>query len=696
MSFLDLNIKFSYDSDDDNILFEFYIPVLQESKDYCRLAGFFSSTSLAIAARGIKSLLRNNGKMKLIAGAMLDRRDVEAIKKKLENPEKIIEKSMIKDIESITDEFIEDHIKALGWLVANNKLEIRIAIVRDKSGNTLDSESILSYGIFHQKVGIFTDDKNNKISFSGSINETARAWSENVEELKVFRNWIKQEQNHFNSDYRKFEKYWNNESKRVEVIDVPIAIKKKLIKMAPKNFEELKLDIPKKITPWTHQKRAIEKVQANFFNGILKMATGTGKTYTALLILKKYYEEIKSNGNRILIVVPQHLLLEQWSNDIDKFSKQNDFMFSFDSKTPSKEKNLIKKVWKTQDRSTGEENIYLVITIDSLLNFNVVQNMPPDILIADEVHAYGTEKRMLLLENTLSDTKHKIGLSATPERYYDQEGTAKIFNWFGSVIFSYDIKDAQRDKVLTKYNYYLHIVHLTKEEEEDIKELSKKIAQRIAKAFKNEISEKEEKLPKKVTILLNQRARMIKRANKKLQALREILENNHKNLRQCIVYCEDTDQLNAVQKVFDELNIHTYIKYHSNMKTRDEALNIFKEKNCNFILSMHCLDQGVDIPSCEALILLSSSGNPREYIQRRGRVLRNPPDKIKPVVKIFDILAFPKEAEDMYQGIVLTQLIRAWEFIKCSQSPEAKMALDDIMDEYDIFGHNLDEIIREW
>jgi len=696
MNFTDLNIKPSYDSDEDDILNEFYIPVLKESVRYCRLAGFFSSSSLAIAARGITGLLKNNGKMEIVAGAMLDRRDIEAIKNRIEKPEEIIEKLAIQDIESITDEFVENHIKALGWLVANNKVEIKIAIVRDKNGIPLDVNSILSNGIFHQKVGLLTDKDGNSISFSGSVNETARAWGDNIEELKVFRNWIKQELDHFNSDLKKFDKYWNNKSNRVDIIDAPRAIQNKLIKIAPKNFNELKLELEKTLSPWPHQKKAIVNLKKSFYNGILKMATGTGKTFTALLVLRQYFQDIKTKGNRILVVVPQHVLVAQWKGDINEFSEHNDFVLTYDSKTPANEKKLIRKVWKLSKEEINKQNIYLIITIDSISSFLPFNNIQPDFLIGDEVHTYGTENRMSILENSLSKVKFRIGLSATPERYYDIEGTDRIFNWFSPVVFKYNIKDAQQDSVLTNYNYYLSTVKLTQDEENELKILTKQIAQKVAQDFKCVISEKEKVLPAKVTSLLNRRSRIIKRASNKLSALREILEKNHHMLKQCIVYCEDTNQLNAVQEVFDELGIHTYIKYHSNIKTRDEALNLFKDKNCNFILSMHCLDQGVNIPSCESLILLSSSGNPREYIQRRGRVLRNPKNKIKPVVKIYDILAFPNEPNESYKGVVMTQLIRAWEFIRCSQSPEAKMVLDEVMDTYIIYNHELDKIIEEW
>ena len=320
----------------------------------------------------------------------------------------------------------------------------------------------------------------------------------------------------------------------------------------------------------------------------------------------------------------------------------------------------------------------------------------PNLVIGDEVHFYGTKNRMGALNERLDDVKYVLGLSATPERYYDPEGTQRIFNYFAPIIFEYGIKEAQKDGALSNYNYYLFIAKLTEEEEERVRDLTKKIGKGIAINFENEISEKDNILSPSVKTLMNQRAKVIKKARNKLSILRRILEENKNKLKQCIVYCEDSEQLNAVQRVFEELKIGSYIKYHSGVLKRDEALNLFRRNNCRFILSMHCLDQGVNIPSCESLILLSSSRNQREYIQRRGRVLRNPTNRIKPTVKIYDILAFPQHPEEMYRGIIMTQLLRAWEFIRCSQSPEEKIKLEEILDNYNISEEDLNKIVEEW
>ncbi len=701
MSFKEIKIKSSYDSDDDDILTNFYIPVLANSVEYCRLTGFFSSSALAVAARGVQGLLKNDGKMQLIAGAILNKEDINAIKAGLEKPEEIIKRTAINDIDSIEDEFVRDHVMALGWLIAKQRLEIRIAIVQDKNGIPLDAKSILRYGIFHQKIGIFSDENGKKISFSGSVNETARAWTENIEEFKVFREWVEAEHKHFLSDYKKFNKYWNGESQRVKIIKIPRAIKERLIQMAPDNIEKLKLEPREKssqitLRPWRHQEKAINALKKNSYCGIFKMATGTGKTYTALLCFKQYFKEVKKYRNRILIVIPQHNLVKQWVDDLREFCSTNDFVLSYHSKISERDKRDARKIWKFKLNDEDKFNIYLVITIGSIKNFKPFKEYIPDFIVGDEVHSYGTENNTRILKIYLGDVKYKLGLSATPERYYDPDGTERIINYFGQILYEYGIKEAQKDGVLSKYNYYPSLVELTSNEEEKIKELTSKIGKDIAIDFKNELSEKDNFLPTFAKYLMIQRARKIKKAENKLNALSKILKKNIGKLKQCIVYCEDNEQLDAVQGVFDDLKIESYVKYHSGVLNREEALSLFKKKNCNFILSMYCLDQGINIPSCESLILLSSSGNPKQYIQRRGRVLRNPINEIKPVVKIFDILAFPQKLEEIYKGLVMTQLVRAWEFISCSQSPEAKMSLDKILDAYKIYSEELDELIRRW
>lgn len=725
MSFKDIHIKPYYNSDEDDVLNDFYIPVLKEAIFYRRLTGAFSSSILAGAAKGISKFIINKGQMELICWTTLFEKDVKAVEKGIKKPESIINNIVTEELDwkELEDKLQEDHLKALAWMVANETLEIRIALKKDKIGSFIPGNRV-AIGKFHPKSGLLRDSEGNEICFSGSENESIHGWKFNIEEFHVYKGWEKDDNKHFNAQKKAINRFWVGETKATEVYSFPEALKKSLINMAPKRIEDIiELELEEKLIEdiinqkkedewesifnkvkgwddveiWDHQKNAIKEFRENLYKGIYKMATGTGKTYAALFSLKEYFNEVKEWGNRILIIVPQENLIKQWIEDLYDFTSGNDLIFPYYSKVKDKEKKDARNIWKSDLKKNDKFNIYLVITIHSIDKFKPFKMLFfPDFIIADEVHSYGTEKRMEKLKETLGNITYGLGLSATPERYYDPKGTERVVDFFGPILCNYDIKSAQKDEVLANYNYYPYIVELTPHEENEIKELTNGIGKDMAINYQSEIAESEGPMIKSVEKKLILRAKKVKKAENKLKALREILTEYGRSLKQCIVYCEEGDQLDDVQGVFEDLQIYSYVKYHSKIKNRDEALNLFKKKNCNFILSMHCLDQGINIPSCESLILLSSSRNPREYIQRRGRVLRNPPDIVKPTVKIFDIFAFPRDLNEIYKGLVMGQLIRAWEFIRCSQTPEAKIKLDEILDSYNIYNEELEEIIMRW
>ena len=262
MNLKEITINKSYSSDYDDILNDFYIPVLETSVKYYRLAGFFSSTSLAIAARGISGLIRNGGDIRLIISPKLKKADLDVIISSDEDPNTYIEKQLLDDIEKLEDEFIRDHVFALGWLLANKKLEIKVAIPIDENRKLKSYEESEPTGIFHQKVGVLFDSKDNIITFSGSINESAIAWKGNTEEFKVFRNWKLSELDYVTSDLNKFERFWNGQSDNVKTINIPDAVKEKLISLAPTDINEIELLKQNKsnrnvIVLFKHQKDAI-------------------------------------------------------------------------------------------------------------------------------------------------------------------------------------------------------------------------------------------------------------------------------------------------------------------------------------------------------------------------------------------------------------------------------------------------------
>jgi len=230
MSFRAIEINHSYESGQDDLICDFYVPVLSNTVRYDRIAGFFSSSSLAVAAEGVASLIKNNGTMRIIACQKLSKNDIEMIEKCVLNLDEVINEKFISDVDTLSDDFEKDHVRALGWMIANGYLEIKVALVYNEN-RICTEEEINKKAIFHQKVGILYDSDGNVISFSGSINETATGWMGNVEEFKVFKSWQVGQSFYLNDDIKKFDEYWNGIRKNVKIVDMPKATKEKLLEI---------------------------------------------------------------------------------------------------------------------------------------------------------------------------------------------------------------------------------------------------------------------------------------------------------------------------------------------------------------------------------------------------------------------------------------------------------------------------------
>lgn len=650
----EIDIKFKYDSDQDNIVEDFYIPVLSNSVEYYRMSGYFSSSSLAISARGIADFILNGGQMKLLCNAQLTKEDYEIIEKTNQNPIDFIQDEFLDDLHNIENEFIKDHVQALGWMLANGFLEIKIAIPKDKKG------------IFHSKVGVLKDNENNLVSFSGSDNETAAGWLYNIEEFKVFKSWDSSEEKYVSSDLDTFFNYWDGFTNRTDIIDLPAAIKKELIEFAPVSRKELVV-ISKKtrqvIKLREYQDEAIDSWFSHDCRGLFEMATGTGKTITSLSAFK----QLSSTKDKLVTVIacPQLHLIDQWVKDVENFHSGKII------KASSKERN-----WKSKIRDLAhefymglEDKVVIMTSHDTLSSEFFIKQIKKiksvnKLLIVDEVHGIGSSQR---LNGLIDDYEYRLGLSATPKRWFDEEGTQAIYDYFGDVVFEFDI-----DKALTEYNpdngkhyltpyyYYPIIIDLTSEEYSKYKELSKKIAQALARKKNNEnIS---------ISSLCTQRQRIINNAENKYEEFRKLLRE-HEGIDKLIVYCSDK-QIDRVQEILNEENVtpqHRFTHKESSSKHKGELLSQresilynFEKGNYKALVAIKCLDEGVDVPVAENAIILSSTSNPREHVQRRGRILRNAPGKEHAV--IYDFLVFPKEQTEIGSKIMKKEITRYKEF----------------------------------
>jgi len=654
MSLKSISLNKAYSSDSDDILYGFYIPSLKESIKYDRLAGFFSSKSLAIAARGILGLIEKGGTMRLIVSPKLDKNDLEIIIDSYKEPEKYIEKKMLQELERLEDKFIRDHVYALGWMIANKKLEIKVAVACDSSGKLLSYEDIQQSSLFHQKVGILKDSEGNILTFSGSVNETAAGWLGNIEEFKVFRNWESSEEDYVKADLLKFKRFWNNQSQRIRVIKIPNAVEKRFIELAPTDITEIDLQKlykrskkKKEITLWQYQNDAINAWFKSGMQGIFEMATGTGKTFTALGCLKNICEREK-----ILITViacPLNHLLKQWKNNIREFGISDEIIFA-DSSIYNWKNNMMDTLFDLKNEVINK--LIILTTFATLSSEDFIKMINKielnKMLIVDEVHGCGAPKvRIGLLNNYL----YRLGLSATPKRWFDFEGTEELFDYFGGVVYEFSLKEAINtinpatgETYLVPYEYMPYFIELTEDELERYEEQTKKVAQNYF------IIKDKKRKSEYFTLLLTKRQQIIKDASNKFIAFKEILKDINKILH-CLVYCS-YNQIGKVQDILNSYSDQNIIQHKftgregkkpedrfNGLSEREFLLERFAKGIYQVLVAMKCFDEGVDVPSTKIAIILSSSGNPKQFVQRRGRVLRRFPKKEK--ATIYDIIVLP-------------------------------------------------------
>ena len=682
MSLKEVNIKIKYDSDEDDLLNDFYIPILSQANEYYRLSGFFNSSSLAVSACGLENFIKNNGKMKLVTSVIFSENDLKRINEAEENPIKIIEENFINDFNNISEEFVKDHLAALGWMIANDYLEIKVAYPKDFSS------------LFHPKVGVLKDSNQNTVSFSGSDNETRSGWLNNIEEFKVFASWKSGHSEIIDSDINSFFKYWDNNANKVNVIEIPKAIKRDLIKLAPDNPDNLNFhQLPNYVGGGSiskderklrfYQQDALDSWFDNECRGIFELATGTGKTFTALKCLEKLY---KREDIVCVIACPLIYLVEQWAKDIKKFpifenvykiygansnwKKQlNDFMFDLDLGI------IDDGIIVTTHNTFSNDNF---INALSSCNKNLC-------VIVDEMHHLGAEKFSEGLKNI--NYYYRLGLSATPSVYMNDEATEFLMDYFGGIVASFTIQDALTnidpetgEYYLTEYNYYPVKVVLNNKEWEEYNKLSNMIRIQYFK----DTDDSDGVLVK----LLNKRRQILKNAEDKDAKLREIL-NKYDSIDHLIIFTT-YGQKDRVLEILGEENVSPRHEFTSNvsakhikeigMSEREILIDKFDKGDLKALVAIKCLDEGVDVPSADKVIIMSSSTNPMEYVQRRGRVLRK--FKGKEIATIFDMVVLPDEdGLENTKAIRDAEIERLYDFI---ESAKNKLECYSILEEWGI------------
>lgn len=643
-TFQELDFKEHYDSQKDNLLKDFYIPALANSKKYRRVVGYFNSKSLASAAVGLKDFILNKGHMDILCGVDLNPTDVNIIKFASEHPEEILTSSFLNDLDSIEDDIVKNHVKVLGWMIANNLLRIRVAVKVDSKGSPVTAGG----GILHYKIGLMNDCKGNLISFSGSINETFAAWEKNLEEFHLFRGWKEGELVHLKENLDTFNDLWNSKWDSYKILDIPEAVEQKLIDDAPDNFEDLIFDfnIPKndknvKIDLYDYQKEARDKWFENEKKGIFVMATGTGKTYTALGCLEKLIQ--KDSQLITIITAPTKHLLPQWNKSIEKMDLNVDKILTATGDTKWR---VLLEDYLLDIRLRNISSLVILTTHDTLASNDFINYLSKNkrdnyFLIGDEMHGLGSSYRRNGLKKELYD--FRLGLSATPTRYSDEESEF-LFEFFGGELYKISLRQAIYDyynpitgkSYLTPYNYYPYFLSLNESELERYKEITLSL-----------VKYQDEEYNRYKENLLFQRAEIIKDAVNKYEVFEKILDD----ISDCsglIIYCSP-NQINKILKILAKHNIiaHKFtmeedtkpLEKYGGLSEREIILDDFSNGNYQVLVAMHCLDEGVDVPSASKAIFMCSSNSSREFIQRIGRIIRRSENKT--VSDIYDLIVKP-------------------------------------------------------
>ena len=716
---------------------KFFNDCLVNSKEFDLQLGYFSSATISVLADGFATFISNGGRMRLVINHIVSEEDKDAIKKGVHGG--VIDCFDLTNFETLRqtfDEYQQQFFECLAFLIYDKRIDIRIIKPRNKKG------------ISHTKSGQFRDG-DSITSFTGSANFTISGLFNNLEEIKIDRSDSVDVmvQKRIASQRFEFDTIMDGKKHNVEYLSPDNLVSAIMSNYGDKDIEEL-LDVETKLRkikkerairereermdmvteevsniepcfpypsgPREYQKTAFENWKNNGQKGLFAMATGTGKTITSLNCLLEIY--LRKGYYKAIILVPTITLVNQWEQECRKFH------FANITKVYSKnltwrdevERILFNEKYKTEREP---EVSYIIISTYASYSrekvFNVLNGFDKKrlLLIADECHNMGSGSLVKRLKEI--PYLRRIGLSATPERQFDDEGNKKLNKFFGSeehYTYEYSMEEAINNGVLCKYLYYPHVVRLTPEEMNAYVEISDKIAR-----YFNYNTETFDHIDEILKMKLLERKRIIHKAFNKLEVFKSIIEKRFEekgNLKYSLIYVPEGNKPDYVgnQDDFDKnedidddndaehlINIYTHAvtevddhvtvrKFVSGQKDREEILADFAEGKLQVLTSMKCLDEGVDVPRSELAIFCSSTGNPRQFIQRRGRVLRTHPDK--KMAELHDLIVLPEvnpysESYRMEQSLVRGELQRVKNFANLSENPSySEIELRDVLDHY--------------
>lgn len=731
----------------------FFSECLCNATSFDLMLGFFSSSAIEVLSDGFSLFLYHGGNMRLVINDILTEKDRDFIVKGKERGVlDFFDTENLEKMKAILSRRNRHFFDCLSYLIQEGRLDIKV--IRPRS----------SKGISHSKLGVFSDAYNS-IGFNGSCNFSRNALIENIESITIDCDWdgdvarsrVRHNMQIFNNAFsgdnpnyeyldaaiiksnvqqcfckKSIEELLEEEEsithseKKIYPINnnVAYALKRTRDKVnmvialmkgkcSRLSDEENKPSFPYQSGPHDYQEKAFENWVANKQKGLFAMATGTGKTITSLNCLLQIYQG-KAGFYKAIILVPTTVLVDQWAMECKKFHFDN--IIKVYAKNSAWKKALDNIILQERIDDENKSSYVVIATYASFARdhvFSMLTQLPKRkvLLIADECHNIGAGKIKVRLPYI--PYLRRIGLSATPQRQFDDEGNHAINDFFGikeDYTFVYSMKQAIAEGKLCQYYYYPHVVYLNADEMREYNELSVKLAKMYvieSDRFKND---------ELLVALLLKRKRIIHKAEGKKyvfsQILRERIKSNG-SLKYSLVYvpegnepteysdndydsndtiADDEESCHLIEtytRLVAEADMHTTVmQFTGDTPNRDEILERFAKGELDVLTSMKCLDEGIDVPRSEMAIFCASTGNPRQFIQRRGRILRTHKDKRFAI--IHDLVVAPKiesssPSYNMERNLLNNEMKRVREFADLSEnSSDTVKELEDILTYYQL------------
>ncbi|MGD9537116.1 MAG: DEAD/DEAH box helicase family protein [Alphaproteobacteria bacterium] len=607
MNLKDIQYQEDYRSGYDNIVEDFFRPALRAAQLYWRAVGYFSSSALEAFGAPLGEFIKNGGRIRLVTSVELSEADLKAIANGA--PRQDICAARIEQI--IETEFADgvgDGVARLARLLELGRLEIQIAV--PKTGT----------GIYHEKIGLFIEG-DDFVAFTGSSNESRNAFENNRECVDVYPSWDSVSRAARKREH--FEALWNRTDKGVEVYSFPEAARKKLLRVVGE-WEAGRRQRQQQDSKWRHQDEALAKFLAAE-RGVLNMATGTGKTRTAMNILQALFD--RDEIDTVIVCTDGNDLLDQWYGELLAVRK-----------TVGRSLRVFrqyKDAKELQSFTLDPKNAMLLVSrepVASALRQLSADQARRTLLVHDEVHGLGSPGNRARLAGLSDNVRFRLGLSATPEREYDQDGNAFIEDHIGPVLMTFGLKEAIERGILAPFNYFPLPFDLTDDDRERIASIYRK--RKAREAAGNPMSETE------VWIEI---ARVHKTSDAKLPVFADFIKDHQDLLKRCIVFAETMEYGASVLEI-----VHRYrADFHTYFSGEDaDTLKKFARGELECLITCHRLSEGIDIKSLNTVILFSSERARLETIQRIGRCLRTNPDDPGKTANIVDFIREGREGDD--------------------------------------------------